>query len=57
MVIKEGTIKKYTNMVGGYKDRHFVLFPEILSYYKMDRKGRISEKGQISLKLAKIDAK
>lgn len=57
MVIKEGTIKKYTNMVGGYKDRHFVLFPEILSYYKIDRKGRTSEKGQISLKLAKIDAK
>ena len=38
----------------GFKKRYFVLTPELLIYYK-EKKGQVSEKGQISLKLAKID--
>lgn len=41
-------------MVRGFKKRYFVLTNELLIYYK-DKKGQVSEKGQISLKLAKID--
>jgi hypothetical protein len=41
-------------MVSGFKKRFFVLDNELLSYYKG---GSAAEKGQISLKLAKIDAK
>jgi hypothetical protein len=44
-VTKEGTIKKYTNIVRGYKNRHFVLTPEVLSYHKEDKNGKITEKG------------
>ena len=40
----------------GFKKRYFVLTNELLIYYKQ-KKGNISEKGQISLKLAKIDPK
>ena len=56
-MVKEGTIKKYTNMIKGFRERHFVLTPEILTYYKEGRNGVQTEKGQISLKLAKFDAK
>ena len=38
----------------GFKKRYFVLTPELLIYYK-SKKGQVSEKGQISLKLAKVD--
>lgn len=41
-------------MVRGFKKRYFVLTPELLIYYK-EKKGNVTEKGQISLKLAKID--
>jgi pyruvate/2-oxoglutarate dehydrogenase complex dihydrolipoamide dehydrogenase (E3) component len=52
--IKQGFIKKYVNIMNGFKKRFFVLTPELLLYYKQ-KKGQVSEKGQISLKLAKID--
>lgn len=43
-------------MVKGFQKRFFVLDNEVLSYFK-DQKNSILEKGQISLKLAKIDPK
>lgn len=42
------------NYVRGFKKRYFVLTNETLIYYK-EKNGQVSEKGQISLKLAKID--
>ena len=54
--IKEGFIKKWTNYYKGFKKRYFVLTGDLLIYYK-EKKGQISEKGQISLKLAKVDFK
>ena len=43
-------------MVNRFQKRFFVLDNEVLSYYK-DDKNSVTEKGQISLKLAKIDPK
>lgn len=40
----------------GFKKRYFLLTPELLIYYK-EKKGQVSEKGQISLKLAKVDSR
>ena len=40
----------------GFQKRFFVLDQEVLSYYK-DEKHSILEKGQVSLRLAKIDPK
>jgi len=52
--IKEGNIKKWTNVVTRFQKRYFTLTNELLTYYK---EGIAGEKGQISLKLAKIDPK
>ena len=52
--MKQGYIKKWTNMVNRFQKRFFVLDNEVLSYYK-DDKNSVTEKGQVSLKLAKID--
>jgi hypothetical protein len=52
--IKQGFIKKYVNIMRGFKKRYFVLTNELLIYYK-EKKGQVSEKGQISLKLARVD--
>lgn len=38
----------------GFKRRYFVLTKDLLVYYK-EKKGQVSEKGQISLKLARVD--
>ncbi len=54
--IKQGFIKKYVNLMRGFRKRYFVLTPELLIYYKQ-KKGHVSEKGQIYLKLAKVDPK
>ena len=54
--IKEDFIKKWVNYAKGYKKRYFVLTPELLLYYKV-KNGQVSDKGQISLKLAKVDAR
>jgi pyruvate/2-oxoglutarate dehydrogenase complex dihydrolipoamide dehydrogenase (E3) component len=54
--LKEGFIKKWVNYVRGFKKRYFVLTEELLLYYKA-KNGQVTEKGQISLKLAKIDSK
>lgn len=54
--IKEGFIKKWVNYYTGFKNRYFVLTDELLIYYKT-KNGQVSERGQISLKLAKIDCK
>jgi hypothetical protein len=40
--------------VRGFKKRYFVLTDELIVYYK-SKNGKVSEKGKISLKLAKID--
>ena len=52
--LKEGFIKKWVNIVTGFKKRYFVLTKDLLIYYK-EKKGQVSEKGQISLKLARVD--
>ena len=52
--LKEGFIKKWVNLVTGFKKRYFVLTKDLLVYYK-EKKGQVSEKGQISLKLARVD--
>lgn len=52
--LKEGFIKKWVNLVSGFKKRYFVLTKDLLIYYK-EKKGQVSEKGQISLKLARVD--
>jgi PH domain len=52
--IKEGYIKKWVNLVSGFKKRYFVLTRDLLVYYK-EKKGLVSEKGQISIKLARVD--
>lgn len=52
--LKEGYIKKWVNIVSGFKQRYFVLTRDLLIYYK-EKKGRVSEKGQISIKLARVD--
>lgn len=54
--MKEGFIKKWVNYATGYKRRYFVVTPELLLYYKA-KNGQILDKGQISLKLARIDTK
>ena len=54
--IKQGVIKKWTNMVHWFQKRFFVLNSEIITYYKKDG-GVIAERGVISLKLAKVDPK
>lgn len=54
--MKEGFIKKWVNYATGYKSRYFVVTPEFLLYYKV-KNGQILDKGQISLKLARIDTK
>ena len=43
-------------MVNRFQKRFFVLDNEVLSYYK-DDKNSVTEKGQIALKLVKIDPK
>jgi hypothetical protein len=52
--LKEGYIKKWVNIVSGFKQRYFVLTRDLLIYYK-EKKGHVSEKGQISIKLARVD--
>lgn len=52
--LKEGFIKKWVNIVRGFKKRYFVLTSDMIIYYK-EKKGQVSEKGQISLKLARVD--
>jgi hypothetical protein len=42
------------NIVRGFKKRYFVLTSDMIIYYK-EKKGQVSEKGQISLKLARVD--
>jgi hypothetical protein len=29
----EGKLKKWTNLIGGWKDRYFVLRDDVLTYY------------------------
>ena len=54
--IKEGFIKKWVNYYRGFKSRYFVLNDELIMYYKT-KNGQVSERGQISLKLARVDCK
>ena len=54
--LKEGFIKKWVNYYRGFKNRYFVLTDELLLYYK-SKNGQVSERGQISLKLARLDPK
>jgi hypothetical protein len=42
--LKEGYIKKWVNIVSGFKQRYFVLTRDLLIYYK-EKKGHVSEKG------------
>jgi len=42
--LKEGFIKKWVNLVTGFKKRYFVLTKDLLVYYK-EKKGQVSEKG------------
>ena len=50
-----GVVKKYTNMVSGYKVRNLELKGGVLTYYK--DKNESKNLGQISLQVAKIDEK
>lgn len=43
-------------MMKRFQKRYFVLDNEVLSYYK-DDKNSVTEKGQVSLKLIRIDPK
>lgn len=53
-IIKEGTLKKYTNMVKGYQKRYFRLCKEMLLYYTSKEKIDSESPKKIHLKWASI---
>ena len=42
--IKEGMLRKYTNIVKGYKKRYFELYSDMLVYYKTKNKENSARK-------------
>ena len=54
-IIKEGTLKKYTNMVKGFQKRYFVLWKDMLLYYTSKDKWDSESPKKIHLKWASIN--